>query len=388
MNTDVKHIKPLTSMRGIAALSVVILHFSYYGLPKIGAILSSYSDFFYNSYLWVDFFFILSGFIMTHVYINNFSSGVSLDKYRSYLFSRFARIYPLHLFILLLFIGLEVVKIFLPNTSAFTGKFNLTALFANIFMLQAFDLSCPPWFKCDTYWNEPAWSISVEFLTYCIFPFLLFFVLKYQNKFDFKIYITSLISLLLVIIVAAGNLNNIIGIPAIARCGLECILGIITYKVYQRGNYQKYCNANFLAIVALFWIFIIMNFNWQDSRLIRSIHDWMILPAFSLLILSLSVKNNTLISKSLSSPLMVYLGKISYSIYMIHWFIQELLNVFWLSRFHASFGSNFNEYESLIALGIFLVFVLLSASLTYNFIEVPMRNSLKYKLLAKQYLYH
>ncbi|WP_427161993.1 acyltransferase family protein [Aliinostoc sp. HNIBRCY26] len=388
MTTDVKHIKPLTSMRGIAALSVAILHFSYYGIPKTGDILSAHTAFFYNSYLWVDFFFILSGFIMTHVYFSNFASGVNLHKYGSYLISRFARIYPLHIFMIVLFIGLEVVKYLLQNTSSFTGKFNLTALFANIFMLQAFDFSCPPWFKCDTYWNEPAWSISVEFLIYSIFPCLLFLLLKNRHKFDLKIYITALITMLPVIIIAAGNLDNIIGIPSIARCGLECIIGIITYKFHLQGTYKKYFEMNLIGVISIIWILLIMHNNWGDSRVVRSVHDWLVLPGFSLLILYLSNNRNGLISKILSLPLMVYLGAISYSIYMTHWFIQELFRTFWNHKFHVYLGTNLNEYESWMCLCLFILVVLATASITYSFVEIPMRKYLKEKLLNKQYLHH
>lgn len=376
-----KHIKPLTSLRGIAALFVVIHHFSYYTLPKTGSTLSAYSDFFKNGYLWVDFFFILSGFIMTHVYAGDFSLKVNLSNYRSYLLSRFARIYPLHIFILFLFVGLEIIKIFLLDTSAFTGKFNLTALFANVFLLQAFDLNCPPLFWCDTYWNEPAWSISVEFVIYCIFPFLLLFLLRNSPKNDLIIYSFALISILLLIAFTRGNLDSIIGIPSIARCGLECILGIITYKVYYRGNYKKYFNLNLLVIIAISWIILIMNYYWNYWR---SLHDWLVLPAFCLLILSLSVNKNGVISKFLSSRLMLYLGTISYSIYMIHWFLQELLKIFWLYEFHKAFGKGFTEYETLTSLGAFLMIVLLTASLTYRFVEVPARNYLKSTIFAKQ----
>ncbi|MEH1799487.1 MAG: acyltransferase [Nostoc sp.] len=376
-----KHIKSLTSLRGIAALFVVIHHFSYYTLPKTGSILSTYSDFFKNGYLWVDFFFILSGFIMTHVYVGDFSLKVNSFNYRSYLLSRFARIYPLHIFILSLFVGLEIIKIFLLHTSAFTGKFNLTALFANIFLLQAFDLNCPPLFWCDTYWNEPAWSISVEFVIYCIFPFLLFFLLRNSPKKDLIIYSFTLLSILLLIAFTRGNLDSIIGIPSIARCGLECVLGIITYKVYHRGNYKKYFNLNLLAIIAITWIILIMNYYWSYWR---SLHDWLVLPAFCLLILAFSVNNNSVISKFLSSQLMLYLGTISYSIYMVHWFLQELLKIFWPYEFHNAFGKGFTEYETLTSLGLFLMIVLLTASLTYRFVEVPARNYLKSTIFAKQ----
>ncbi|MEH2333885.1 acyltransferase family protein [Nostoc sp.] len=376
-----KHINSLTSLRGIAAFIVVVHHFSYYALPKTGSTLSAYSDFFRNGYLWVDFFFILSGFIMTHVYIGNFFLRVTLSNYRSYLFSRFARIYPLHIFILSLFVGLEIIKTLLTNNSTFTGKFNLTALFANIFLLQAFDLNCPNLFWCNTYWNEPAWSISVEFVIYCIFPFLLFLLLKNSEKNDLIIYIYSLFSILLLIIFTRGNLDSIIGIPSIARCGLECVLGIITYKIYRRDNYKKYFNLNLLAIIAITWIIIIMNYYWHH---LRSLHDWLILPAFSLLILAVSVNNNGVISKILNSRLMLYLGTISYSIYMVHWFVQELLKTFWIYKFHHVFGKNFTEYEALTSLGVFLMMILLAASLTYKFVEVPMRNYLKSTIFAKQ----
>ncbi|MGH1396830.1 MAG: acyltransferase family protein [Trichormus sp.] len=386
MNSSVKNIPPLTSIRGIAALSVVILHFSYYALPKTGEVLSSYTDFFYNSYLWVDFFFMLSGFIMSHVYFTYFSSSVNLHKYGSYLLSRFARIYPLHIFVLLLFIGLEIIKIFLPNAEPFTGKFNLLALFANVFLLQAFALDCPPLFWCNTYWNEPAWSISVEFVIYLIFPFLLVKLLSKHQNHDLLIYVCSFV-LLLFVTLTRGNLDTVVGIPSIARCGLECILGIITYKVYQKGSYQKYWHNNLLTIIALSWIIVVFNFGWGDSRLIRSVHDWIVLPAFSLLILSLSGKNNGFIAKYLNSSFMIYLGKISYSIYMIHWWLQELIKTWWFYNFNNSFGSKFNEYECLLSLGIFIGVVLLIASLTYRFVEIPMRNSLKYRLLAIQSLH-
>jgi peptidoglycan/LPS O-acetylase OafA/YrhL len=400
-----KQIGSLTSLRGLAAVIVVVHHFSYYTLPPVGAVLSSYSSFFKNGYLCVDLFFILSGFIMTHVYLERFYLGVNKSNYRSYLRARFARIYPLHLFTLSALILLETIKLFLPNTIAFVGKFNLISLLANVFLLQAFDLHCPPLFWCDTYWNEPAWSISVEFLIYCIFPFILFSLLKTKPKTDAIVYIITLIALLLLIKFTRGNLDTIIGIPSIARCGLECAIGIITYKVYRcipafspipnsarsapnpppattkrgaivRVKYhsiddRQSLKFNLLAIFAVIWVTLIMH-NWVDN--LRGVHDWLILPAFSLLILAVANKNNGAISKLLNSPLLLYLGTISYSIYMVHWCLAELLKTFWLYKFNLVFGSGMNEHQSLLALGLFIPIVLLTASLTYRFIEVPCRN--------------
>lgn len=375
-----KHIKSLTSLRGVAALLVVMHHFFGYLLPRVGSTVSSYSKFFYNGYLGVDFFFILSGFIMTHVYANNFSSGVNSYNYRAYLSSRFARIYPLHIFMLFLFIGVELAKIaYLLCTNGFsfdfstasfhpfTEKTNLTALFANIFLVQALDLSSPPLFGGNTYWNEPAWSISAEWIAYLLLPFLLFLLSK-PNKFSASlVYISTLASLFFLIKLTYGHLD-FLGLPSIVRCTLEGVLGIIIYQLYHSGTYEKYLGLGSTTITSVIWICIVMHYDW---------HDLLIIPAFCLLILSASInRNNGFISKILNLRFLVYLGAISYSIYMVHWFIQSIIQLVWRHIFQVEFGSNFNVNESVIALIICILLVLVTASWSYRFIELPMRKRL------------
>lgn len=368
----------LTSLRGIAATVVVILHFAYSTLPAAGMILSRHTRFFRDGYLFVDLFFILSGFIMTHVYLESFLMGVNKQNYWTFLRARFARIYPLHLFTLGILVGLELLKLGLPNFQAFTGNFNLTALIANVFMLQAFDFNCLPLLWCKSSWNEPAWSISVEFLIYCIFPFILFALLKSKPKTDWIIYISTLIALLLLIRFTRGTLESIIGIPSIARCGLECVIGILTYKAYQWGKYQSNLNFKLLELGSTLLVIGLMH-KWIRSRVI---FDWVTLPAFSLLILSLASTTNGFISNILNSRPLLYLGTISYSIYMVHWCLIQFLETFWLYQFQVPFGSGFDQSSCLLALGLFTPISLVAAACTYHFVEVPMRNILKPKLQA------
>lgn len=371
-----KQIGALTSLRGIAATVVVILHFAYSTLPEAGVILSRHTRFFRNGYLFVDLFFILSGFIMTHVYLEIFAMGVNRSNYWTFLRARFARIYPLHLFTLGVLVGLELLKLFLPNFQAFTGKLSIGALVANVLMLQAFDFNCPPLLWCKSTWNEPAWSINVEFVIYSVFPFLLFALLKTKPKTDWIIYIVTLIALLLLIRFTKGTLESIIGIPSIARCGLECVMGIITYKAYQWGRHQRSLNFKLLQIGSTLLVIGLMH-KWNRSRVIL---DWVTLPAFSLLILSLASTTNGLISKILNSRPLLYLGTISYSIYMVHWCLIQFLETFWLYKFQMPFGSNFDRESCLLALGLFTPISLMAAAFTYHFVEVPMRKLLKPKL--------
>jgi peptidoglycan/LPS O-acetylase OafA/YrhL len=125
-----------------------------------------------KGYLAVDMFFVLSGFVMAHVYRRAFSEGAT-EHYRSFLMARIARLYPLHIFILLLFVATAAVSQFMAGlaTGSFesiplTGPRSLGAIIANIFMLQGLSAG-------QLSWNYPTWSISVEFMAYLAFPFAL-----------------------------------------------------------------------------------------------------------------------------------------------------------------------------------------------------------------------
>jgi peptidoglycan/LPS O-acetylase OafA/YrhL len=118
---------------------------------------------------------------------------------------------------------------------------------------------------------------------------------------------------------------------------------------------------------------------WIRSRVI---FDWVTLPAFSLLILSLASATNGFISNILNSRPLLYLGTISYSIYMVHWCLIQFLETFWLYQFQVPFGSGFDQSSCLLALGLFTPISLVAAACTYHFVEVPMRNILKPKLQA------
>jgi peptidoglycan/LPS O-acetylase OafA/YrhL len=369
-----KQIGALTSLRGIAALIVAVHHFAYYTLPQTGKFLSSYSHFFKNGYLCVDFFFVLSGFIMAYMYANDFYGQVDKSDYWKYLRARFARIYPLHLFTLLVLVGLELIKMIAGDSSAFTDKFNLTALAANIFLLQAFDLNCPPLFWCGTYWNEPAWSISVEFVIYTLFPFILYSILRLKPRGDLIFCICTLLAMFLLIKFTRGNLDSIIGLPSIARCSLESTFGIITYKVHQRITYRNTVMPTAITAIAMLWILSVMH-SWTDKY--RGIHDWSILPACSILILAVSNQSHRASAKILNSKILIYFGTISYSIYMVHWCLLELLKRFWLSRLDPTFGRGLSVAQCSIGLMIFLLTTISAASITHRFIESPMRTYLK-----------
>src|SRR5882757_7286140 len=98
-------IRSHTALRGIAALLVVIFH--YRGIAEPAFNVDAITSFFAKGYLWVDCFFMLSGFILCHRY--GTSPGETLANSTLFLKARFARIYPLHLATLLFFVGYMLV---------------------------------------------------------------------------------------------------------------------------------------------------------------------------------------------------------------------------------------------------------------------------------------
>ncbi len=160
-----KYLSNLTPLRGIAALWVVVFHFSEIVTKFVS---TQYSLLVTKGYLMVDLFFILSGFIMTHVYRKKFQSGVSVKNFREFIVARFARVYPLHFFTLMILILLV----------ALSGGWNIVqdpkAISTNILLIHSFGIH-----KIFT-WNVPSWSISAEWWAYMVFPVIVVFI--YRRK--------------------------------------------------------------------------------------------------------------------------------------------------------------------------------------------------------------
>lgn len=148
----------LDAWRGIAALMIALFRFDadgwFYGLGIVR-----------NAYLFVDFFFVLSGFVIAYAYLGRLETR---SDGANFVIRRFGRVWPLHIFMLFVFVGLELVQMVLGTSShqPFTGARSPDTIVANIFLVQSLG------FYEHLAWNFPSWSISTEFWTYCLFAAL------------------------------------------------------------------------------------------------------------------------------------------------------------------------------------------------------------------------
>lgn len=155
-----RHLNSLTSLRFIAAFLVVGFHFFSFeeNLLFLNAI-------FRRGYLGVDFFFILSGFVLALRYREDAIAGI-FDK-RKFLVFRMARIAPAYYLSLLLGVA-SLVRGFSLSEYLAPAENRFAFILSNLTFTQ----SLLPVNALIEHWNVPAWSLSVEFFFYLTFPFL------------------------------------------------------------------------------------------------------------------------------------------------------------------------------------------------------------------------
>jgi peptidoglycan/LPS O-acetylase OafA/YrhL len=360
-----KHFQSLDAFRGIAAVMIIIFHSSFYMDTLPNALIV-------NSNIFVDFFFILSGFVMGYAYLDRLSGETSLKEF---VLLRFARLYPLHLFMLLVWVPFIGIKIYLFNQGVGatdpTIDNNVVSFIKNVFLLQGFS---------SLSWNYPAWSISVEFFTYIIF-FMVFSVLVRFPQYQQYIAIS-------IIIVATYILKeDILSIKGFLKCISEFFLGVGVLYLYQKTSLKINSFSVVLftlleSISLILTLYVISKIGENNAYLHVTV------AMFAMLIYIFSVQNEGVISRVLQKSFFQYLGKISYSIYMTHAIIVTSAYNIMMYLFDLKTGGVTGVDTGLVypyafyVNILFIVIVLGISSLTYRYIELPWQQIIKKRIGA------
>lgn len=158
----------LDAFRGLSALFVFLYHMPHHSFLTDNAFIS-------NSGYFVDLFFVLSGFVIYHNYNHK---NFNLTNSKDFLKRRLTRLFPLHIYTLLILLLLEILKLgaqaYLPINDIAFSKNNLAT-----FLPQLFLLNSTPFFN-GFQWNGQNWSISAEMISYILFAFASY--LWFKNK--------------------------------------------------------------------------------------------------------------------------------------------------------------------------------------------------------------
>ena len=380
----VSYLTNLTPMRGIAALLTVIFHIDLFtGGSLVHASASSILN---RMYLMVDFFFILSGFIMCYVYGDRFTTQVKKADFKKFTIARFSRVYPLHLSMLLfiIFILFLFAKLGVPKNPILQVDNNAYSVLTNLLLLHSMNFH--NWFT----WVHASWSISTEWWAYMIFPFLVapFFKLKsggrllvcllcFVGYFCIMFFIIPIITvppeLSFITFRRSDWTINVAYEYGFVRCLCGFILGMMMHHAY-RDQWGKKILANgwTLGLLTLA-AFTCMHFNLPD----------IISVFFFPFILLSGAYGSESINRVFSTRPLQRLGDWSFSIYLVH---QPILIVIFNTLTLLSPTANPNQQPPvpglLVALSTALVFIaliLFVSYLTFTFIENPARRWLNTK---------
>lgn len=363
MDKKAERFEALDSWRGLAAIAVALYHFKATGLLYSISVIR-------NADLAVPFFFVLSGFVITHAYYDRVPDAVGAGRF---LLRRFGRLYPLHIFVLSLFVALECLKAiavhhgFQSSEAAFSGTNDIGSLVANILLLQA----VVPF--VDPTWNAPSWSISVEFYTYVVFA-VVFMLGKYRLHAATIVLFASGLTLICLESFPFG-ITKTSGL-GLVQCLVGFSAGVLTYRLFRwlRAKDVRIPTVVEIAVAAL----MVITFHIHPSQTAISI------VAFSVVVIVFAFQTGN-VSGWLKTRPLVFLGRLSYSIYLLHFLIFAPLFLM-IRLLQAKLGIPLTiqgDIEPLIHFGFpgatdllalaYLATVVAIASVTYEWIEKPGR---------------
>ena len=329
-------------MRGIAAWYVVMFHTRtalHATLPPWAMMIAN------KGYLAVDLFFILSGFVLWHTYGERLR-GTGLAGAGRFWRRRVARIWPLHMAVLGVFVMLAAV---LAITGRDTSMYPWRELPLHILLVQNWGLT--PALS----WNDPAWSISSEMGAYIAFPLVVALAPWSRMRTGTLVAIGSLLLgavWLYFAVQGVGKLGYEVARLGLARCLLEFWLGNVLRLLWQRWRHiPDIATAGWAAMVVLI-----------EGGVILHLPETSYIPAgFAALIFALALETGGL-ARMLGSRVLTYLGEISYSTYLVHFLLFVLFKLVFVK------GSPQIGYGQLAA---YLALVLLASAVLYHLVEKP-----------------
>lgn len=348
-----------TSIRGLAALGVVLFHLNI-GIPHDFSP-NQYTDFVKNSWVFVDLFFILSGFIMAMIYKNFLVEDTSYKDLKAFFVHRFARIYPLHFMTMVFMVCLSLAMQFKVNSpNIFNAQF-LWDIFQNVLLIHAWGFS-------DRYVLDfPSWSISVEFAAYLLFPI---FALYWRARLPVVAVVVGLCVYYMALnlefkgsLDVGERLNLLRGLPSF-------LLGMVLYHYRNITTTIPKSLITIFQVSAIIAVVGIMHLNYNKFLLI---------PAFASLVM-LTWEDRGAVSGVLCLSWLKSLGQLSFSIYLLHIPVRNVGFSVW-----PKISGGFPQVvQSLgFVLSVTIVTISLSA-IIYRYLECPARDYLKKALLNKE----
>lgn len=337
----------LTAIRGVAAWWVVLFHFRDHFPLWLPAIATRVAQ---NGYLAVDLFFQLSGLVIAVNYERHVTR-IAFAPMRRFLVLRLARIYPLHLCVLLLFLINPLAILFFSATGETGSRYEPGYFGLSLLLVQNWG------FTKELAWNIPAWSISTEWFAYLTFPFIVLLLGRLRGAGSLlAVYGALALGLAAMSWFTGAGLGDEIPRLGLPRCIIQFTMGICLYRLIVEA--QRLPSASLLVAAGATGL---------AAFAVLPVPDYAIAPvSISCLILGLADNNGAPV-RWLQPQWLMWLGEVSYSTYLIHYFIKDWVK-FLLVR---------DDVQTALPIVAYLLATLLASAVLFRFVEVPGRRRVR-----------
>lgn len=323
-----------------------------------------------HAYLFVDFFFVLSGFVIASNYRARLAEGFGTGRF---LVLRLGRIYPLHLVTLLLFIPIDAAKDGIgPNL--------LQAVVTNVLLLQGLGVNPQNWL------NFASWSISAEFAAYVIFAAVV-------SRIGPTIWpwLLPIIAGPVVLATISPDGMNATYDYGLVRCLYGFALGVLCFDLRERfpALRRRLAASVETWLEAGSFMFVVFYVSVAGSSVVLQVASPLV---FSLVVLVFAREAGA-VSRRLTVPPMLLIGTLTYSIYLLHPLVRAVVRAILMVVERLGHTELFVSYAlsagheptkvvsvsgslwlgDLLQIAMLLLTVLLSVA-TYRFVEEPGRN--------------
>jgi peptidoglycan/LPS O-acetylase OafA/YrhL len=314
-------------------------------------------------FMGVEVFFVLSGFIIAYNYAERFTGNPRISYWR-YLYMRLARLYPVHLAMIVVYL---VAFATASRVNVQMGAVNkgVEGIGANLVMLHGLPLGAD-----EFSWNGASWTITYEWFAYMAFPILVFLLVRLRTRWQLIGMATVGVLVTLAGLAVLGNLGYDVSkdhISGVVRIAGEFTAGVAVYGLYRLSG-RKRASWDWLVVSAVAGavvVIVLLHGRFEDSAFLA-------LPFIPVAIFGIA-KSSGWVSSLLSSRPFIYAGVTSYSLYMTH-------PIVWIAMRRLLPAAQYSGDPVLLRIGIALAYfiaALCAAVAMYHIVESPARHLMR-----------
>lgn len=370
-------VRALTGLRLFAAAWVVVFHFEFTpgtgfveAVEQVRAIVGVGS-------LGVDLFYVLSGFVIAFTYLDRMGPKLNAQLSRRFIWARVSRVWPVFAVVTNLFGLWLLAKLTLGDGDIAFQKIqpelSFTSWLRQMFMVQMWS---QPYFDGSS-WVGPAWSISAEWAAYVLFPLTALVYYRLGRLPGGVLAALAVLTVTPIAVISGVTGNPYFPYSWLVRIGVGFTSGVLVYLAIRHvpltDRVRRAASWATVAVLAAIVAGLFVGDSMIGMREGDGEHGGMVMVLFPVLVATLALSFGRGPARLLSTDWAVHGGRISYSLYLVH---IPVFEVIWTLMIRYRFiGPDTPGGVALAFAGLVSVFV--AAHLLWRFVEEPARQRMR-----------